>query len=218
MPVYEPLTNESGEDRVPLVGEEDYLATILEVKENQRKDFTTGLPKLVWTIKLDIKSFADGAPAEDINGNTVTSRWIWKDVNPAARGYTAAGDPSGLRQFLLAAHGIADITAELPGGNTDDLVGRDIVLTIRTAPGQKDGKLRNYVRTMKPVSRRRGAAVGKVEAQAPSATGRQAPDNGATARTNEVDESYLKAVASLVSGTDEPSASEVAEVARQIGK
>lgn len=227
MPTYAPLTNDpGGEDRVPLVGEEDYRATILEVTAGKKKDFTSGELKDVWTIKFNITSFADGAPAEDINGNQVESRWIWKDCNPNARGFTAAGEPSVLRQFLLAANGISDIAAELPGGDTDALIGREVVLTLRTAPGMKDGKYRNYVKGIKAISRRRtGKAVGQTDsavqngavghpATAPQPTaGRQAMDNGLT-----IDDAYLKAVASLVSDSDDPEPSEIAAVSRKLSK
>lgn len=220
MPSYTALTNSTSTDttRRPLVGEEDYKATILEVTEAQKKDFTTGEMKTVWTVKFDVTSFADGAALEDIDGNPVDgTRWLWKDMNPMANGFTAAGEPSAKRAFLLAANGINDMNAQIPGGDTDDLIGREIVLTLRVGTG-KDGKQRNYIKGMKAVSRRR---VGRAPATASEDADRQAVENthnNAGSHHSPKDDPYLTAVASLVTGSDDPTDEEVASIAAKVGK
>lgn len=229
MPVYNELTNQtdSSSTRRPLPGDEDYRAKILEVTEELRPDFTTKEPKLTWSIKFDITSFADGAPLEDIDGNAVDgSRWAWKNVNPLANGFTAAGEPSAKRQFLLAAHGLIDPTSVIPAGDTDELIGREVVLTLRCKPAA-NGQLKNYITAMKPLTRRRSGRTDGTPTQAGNPTAvsdvsdsnrREVGGHSAT-RTSEpanIDPAYLKAVASLVNDTDEPTELELSDVATRV--
>jgi hypothetical protein len=174
------------EDRKALPGNEDYRAKILEVKQQAKPNFEGKIID-VFTIKFDILSFADGAPIEDIDGNKVESRWIWKDVDPSRMGFKQDGTASIARQFFLAANGISDLNSKIPSGDTEDLVGREVRLSLIVYLGKNDGKQKNRVVTIKPLGGRRSSATAEIS---------QSPTNTAPS----VDPAYAAAVASLVNG------------------
>lgn len=185
--------------RVALPGNEDYRAKILSIDEQMKTSFE-GQPMLVYTAKLHVLSFADGAPLEDVNGNPVEDdRYVWRDLNPHARGFTQSGIASFYRQFICAASGISDYSQKLPGGNTDDFIDREIVVSLQVYTGN-DGQMRNKVTGFKPINRRRGQSV-------PSSHERPEPA---------VSDEYAKAVAALVEGVDEPSEQMVADTKRRL--
>ena len=193
------------EDRKALPGNEDYLGKVIEIKQQAKPNFEGKIID-VFTIKFDITAFADGAPLEDIDGNKVDSRWIWKDVDPTRMGFKQDGTASIARQFFLAANGISDLNSKIPSGDTEDLIGKDVRLSLIVYLGKNDGKQKNRVIAIKPVGGRRGAAV----------VG-SAPIEQSSRPSAAVDPAYAAAVASLVNGTDTASAAQVAEVAERLG-
>jgi hypothetical protein len=172
------------EDRKALPGNEDYRAKILEIKQQAKPNYE-GKVIDVFTIKFDILSFADGAPLEDIDGNKVESRWIWKDVDPTRMGFKQDGTASIARQFFLAANGIADLNSKVPSGDTEELVGREVRLSLIVYLGKNDGKQKNRVVAIKPLGGRRGSAP---------------IEQAATNTSPAIDPAYAAAVASLVNG------------------
>jgi hypothetical protein len=179
-------------DRYPLPGNEDYKARILEIVEASKPDFN-GKVVDVFTAKFDILSFKDGGALEDINGDAVDSRWIWKDIDPARMGFKQDGTASLARQFFLAANGIDDLNEKIPAGNTEDLIGKDVILSLVVYTGKQDGKRKNRIVTIKPIVTRRRTTAKPVVDAAPVVT-----------------DEYAAAVASLVEGTDLPSAEAIA--------
>jgi hypothetical protein len=91
--------------------------------------------------------------------------------------------------------------------NIEDLIGKDVRLSLIVYLGKNDGKQKNRVIAIKPVGGRRGAApvVGS------------APIEQSSRPSAAVDPAYAAAVASLVNGTDTASAAQVAEVAERLG-
>jgi hypothetical protein len=145
-------------DRKPLPGNEDYRARIIEIKEAVKPNFE-GKPINVFTIKFDILSYADNEPLTDIDGTPVESRWSWKDVDPTRMGFKKDGTASIARQFFLAANGISDLQSRVPNSNTDDLIGKEVNVSLIVYVG-KDGKQRNRIVTIKALgSRRRPVGV-----------------------------------------------------------
>lgn len=190
----------SSTERVVLPGGEDYVLEVLEITETTKNDFN-GKPADVFTVKFGVQKFADGAPLEDTEGNKVTTTpWVWKDIDPSRMGFKTDGTPSLARQFFCAVNGIADATQRVPEGDTEDLIGRTLIGTL-TVYKKKDGNFGNKVTVFKTPSRRRRAA-----AQAPVE-----PE-----QDDEIDPSYLKAVASLVNDEDDPSEEVQAEVERKL--
>jgi hypothetical protein len=192
------------EDRKALPGNEDYRGKVIEIKQQAKPNFEGKIID-VFTIKFDIVSFADGAPLEDIDGNKVESRWVWKDVDPTRMGFKQDGTASIARQFFLAANGIADLNAKVPSGDTEDLIGREVRLSLIVYLGKNDGKQKNRVIAIKPLTGRRSGA-GSAEIQ-------QSPTNTSPA----VDPAYAAAVASLVNGTDTATSAQVAEISERLG-
>jgi len=188
-----PEPSESGPERRPLVGGEDYKVRLLSLEVKLKASAFDPVAKNWWVLKMAAISFADGAPLEDIDGNPVTDeRWLWCDVEPTRLGFQQNGTASKTRQFLLAANGISDMAATLPGGNTDDLINREFVVTVAVTPKQK-----NKVTAFKSLSRRRG--------QAQVATDTPSGNDEYTARVarlmnGEADEADKKSVEDFLNG------------------
>lgn len=187
-------------ERLPLPGQEDYIAEILTIEETSKPNFD-GVVQDFLTVKFDIQSFADGAPLEDIDGNKVDSRWIWKDLDPTRMGFKQDGTASISRQFFLAANGISDLNAKIPAGDTDDLISRKVILSLIVYNKKMSGAQANRITAIKPISRRRGQAA-QADA-APVARAKAAPA---------VSDEYAAAVAGLVSLSDNPTPESIAQV------
>ena len=188
-------------DRKPLPGNEDYRARVVEIKEAVKPNFE-GKPINVFTIKFDILSFADGEPTTDIDGNPVESRWAWKDVDPTRMGFKKDGTASIARQFFLAANGISDLQARVPNGNTDELIGKEIVASLIVYVG-KDGKQRNRIVSIKALGGRRRPTTGTAEIS-------QAPTN--TAPAVDANSEYMKKVNEIFADDVKVSTSPVEEI------
>jgi hypothetical protein len=102
-------------------------------------------------------------------------------------GFKQDGTASIARQFFLAANGISDLNSKIPSGDTEELVGREVRLSLIVYLGKNDGKQKNRVVTIKPLAGRR--SVGSAEISQP-----------ATNTAPSVDPAYAAAVASLVNG------------------
>ena len=102
-------------------------------------------------------------------------------------GFKQDGTASIARQFFLAANGIADLNAKVPSGDTEELVGREVRLSLIVYLGKNDGKQKNRVVAIKPLGGRRGGGSAEIS---------QSPTNTAPA----IDPAYAAAVASLVNG------------------
>lgn len=190
-------------DRYPLPGNEDYRAKILDITENQKPDFN-GKIQDVFTVKFDIQSFKDGGALEDINGEPVDSRWIWKDVDPKRLGFKQDGTASIARQFFLSANGIDDLNEKIPSGDTDDLIDREVILSLIVYTGKQDGKRKNRLVAIKPVVTRRTRVRSADMAPAPAVT--------------ESSDEYAAAVAALASDEDEPTPAEIAKTKARLAK
>lgn len=201
--------------RAVFPGGEDYLLTVLEITPALKNDFN-GKQQDVLVFKFSIDSFADGAPLEDVEGNTtdpdgnpLINKWIWKDIDPKRMGFMQNGTASISRQCLLSLNGISDVTERIPDGDTDELVGRQVVGTLVVKP-RKDGGKGNNITAFKPVKRRRGGRGAEqtqpaVEpAPAPPAVQRgQSPEEAA----------FAAAVENVMDSDGEPSAEDLAAVA-----
>ena len=186
----------SGEVRTPLVGNEDYRLKVLSIDTVMRTDMG-GKPVEKFTVKFAAVSFADGAPIEDINGNSVDGeRWLWRDIDYQKMGFRTDGTASLARQFFLACAGIRDLTQRLPEGNTEDLIGKEIIGTVQVYTGKRDGLPRNSINAFKPIVRRRGEEVVTPVNPQPALPLPVEPDY--------VSDEYVAAVAALVEGTDTP--------------
>lgn len=214
---YVPAQDElsSSVERVVLPGNEDYVLKVLDITENTKNDFN-GKPVDVFTVKFAAESFADGAALEDNTGAPVeSSPWLWKDIDPLRMGFKTDGTASLARQFFCAINGIADLTQRVPEGDTQDLIGRTVIGTL-VVYKKKDGSFGNKITGFKTPSRRRGTRAAAPDegaaAAAPVRRGQSAPSE-----EFEVDEEYLRAVASLVNDSDDPSDEEVDQIKADIG-
>jgi hypothetical protein len=106
------------------------------------------------------------------------------------------------RQFFLSANGISDMSAHIPGGDTNDLIGREVRLSLVVYSG-RDGRQRNKIIAIKPVGGRRQAPTSQ---SAPTAPAAEPPA---------VSEEFAATLASLIDGTDTPSAESV-EAVREV--
>lgn len=194
---------ESSIVRDPLPGGEDYKAIVLEANEATKPNFD-GVMADVLTVKFDIVSFADGAPLEDTKGVAIEGgRWVWKDIDPKRMGFQQNGTASMARQFFAAVSGQADLTARIEGVDSSTLPGREVILSLVVKP-KKDGTLKNNIIAIKPLGRRRGQAANAAPVQHVAAA--------------EVSPEYAAAVASLVTGEDNPSAETVGQFKGTIEK
>jgi len=190
----------AGSDRRPLPGNEDYKARVLEIGLSQKKDYN-GVDAEFYTVKFGITSFADGAALEDVDGNPVDGeRWIWRDIDSRRRGFMQSGVASMFRQFFLSANGISDMTDRIPSGDTDDLIGREVVLSLTVYPG-RDGRQRNKIVAIKPITRRRGTFPPPPPAP---------PAEPPAIEPAEVSDEFAATLASLIEGTDAPTAEQIA--------
>jgi len=194
VPSKDEVSSGGGIDRVALPGMEDYLCTVLAADPVRKNDFN-GVERDFTRIELAVNTFADGGVLEDVNGNPVDDRKIWRDIDTSRLGFRKDGTASLSRQFLVYINGISDITERVPDGDTSDLIGKTIIASLIVYTGVTDGKLRNKIVGFKPTVRtRRRPVIG---------------EGPPPAKTDEHDDEYARAVASLVNDTDDPTADEV---------
>ena len=151
--------------RVPLPGNEQYIAKIIEVEEVTKADYDGNMRDFL-KVKFDIQRFRDGTDLEDINGDPVQGgRWIWRDIDFERVTFMRDGTPSLARQFFLSVKGIADMNAKVPNVTEEDMLGTDVVLTI-VVYQRRDGQQGNKISAISPLSRRGRAAVAEQPAAA----------------------------------------------------
>jgi hypothetical protein len=182
------------QERSVLPGGEDYILKVLEIREENKKDYNGNMAD-VFTIKFGVVSFADGEPLEDTSGIPVTSEpWVWKDVDPTKMGFKMDGTASLGRQFFCAIHGISDLTQRVPDGDTDDLINKTVVATLGVVTG-RDGSPRNRIMAFKTPSRRRGAGARGAAQTAPApATSKPSLDD--------IDPAFKNALGDLLDGAE----------------
>jgi hypothetical protein len=81
-------------------------------------------------------------------------------------GFKKDGTASIARQFFLAANGISDLQSRVPNSNTDDLIGKEVNVSLIVYVG-KDGKQRNRIVTIKALGSRRRPVVSSPATQEP---------------------------------------------------
>lgn len=209
VPSKEEVSSSGGSyDRIALPGNEDYLCTVKAVEPVRRKDYN-GVERDFLRVEFSVDSFSDGGTLEDVNGNPVDDRKIWRDIDTTRLGFRKDGTASLSRQFLVFINGISDITARIPDGDTDDFIGKQIIASLIVYTGPTDGKQRNKIVGFKPTGRRRGGS-GKTNTMTMDAHIVSSEDK------KPVDDEYAKAVAALVNDTDDPSPDEVAQVKAEL--
>lgn len=144
-------------DRTILIGGEDYLLKVLNVTEEQKKEYKseTTVPKLVF--KFTAESFADGGELQDVDGQPVPAGevWLWTDVDLRKLGFMTNGTPALGRQLLLALNGITDPNQRVPKGNAADLVGQKVIAHVVVRPDGSANKITGFKSLVG--GRRRGA-------------------------------------------------------------
>jgi len=168
VPSQEEIEENSGGDRVALPGNEQYLAEVVELEDITKPNFDGKMQDYL-KCKWNITSFRDGSDLEDLDQTLVPDgRWIWRDIDFARVGFMRDGTPSLARQFFLSAIGQSDMTAKIEDISNDDIMGKQMVLTLVVYNKQKDGKQANRVSAISPVRapRRGGATVDAASSEA----------------------------------------------------